>query len=241
VPDSGVQDAAVRPQKRPYFVPDLFSFLNELRRHNNRDWFEQNKPRYEAVVKDPVLQFIADIGPRLAKISPHFVADPRPIGGSMMRIYRDIRFSKDKTPYKKSIGIHFWHQTQNDKAGPAFYLHLEPSGCVCGGGVWRPESAALNDIRDAIAADGSNWARAAGGRRFRSDFSFAGESLKQAPRGYASDHPSIEDIKRRDFAVSAPLADEEVISADFMNTLLGAYDAIAPFMRFLSEALKLPF
>jgi uncharacterized protein (TIGR02453 family) len=215
--------------------------LSELRRHNDKDWFERNKPRYEAAVKDPVLRFIAGIAPRLAKISPHFTADPRPVGGSMMRIYRDIRFSKDKTPYKTSIGIHFWHQAQKDKTGPAFYLHLEPSGCVCGGGVWRPESAELKAIRDAIAADGSKWARAVAGRQFRSDFSLVGESLKQAPKGYAASHPYIEDIKRRDFAFSTPLADEEVISADFVNILLGAYQAIAPFMRFLSEALKLPF
>ena len=226
---------------RPYFAPDLFSFLSELRRHNDRAWFERNKLRYEAVVKDPVLHFIADIAPGLAKISRHFTADPRPVGGSMMRIYRDIRFSKDKTPYKTSIGLHFSHQAQKDKTGPAFYLRLEPGGCVCGGGVWRPEPAALKAIRDAIAADGRKWARAVAGRRFRPDFSLVGETLKQAPKGYAADHPYIADIKRRDFAGSAPLADEAVIGADFMSTLLGAYQAMAPFMRFLSEALKLPF
>ena len=136
--------------KRPYFTSDLFSFLSDLRRHNERGWFEQNKRRYEAIARDPALKFIADIGPRLAKISPYFVADPRPVGGSMMRIYRDIRFSEDKTPYKTGIGMHFWHQATNKGVGPAFYLHLEPRGCIAGGGIWRPDSIALKKFETVL-------------------------------------------------------------------------------------------
>jgi uncharacterized protein (TIGR02453 family) len=227
--------------KRPYFTPDLFSFLSELRQHNERGWFEHHKARYETVAREPALRFIADIASYLAKISPYFVADPRPVGGSMMRIYRDVRFSKDKSPYKTSVGIHFWHQARKDDIAPAFYLHLEPGACVAGGGVWRPDGVALKAIRDSIGLHGNAWRRAIASRRFESDVSLVGESLKQAPKGYDPDHPFIVDIKRRDFAASIPLTDDQVTGTDFMSTLLDTYHTISPFIRFLSEALKLSF
>jgi uncharacterized protein (TIGR02453 family) len=90
----------------PYFTPDLFRFLRELKAHNNRDWFQANKERYERSLRDPFLQLVSDLGPRLKAISAQFVADPKPVGGSMMRIYRDTRFSKDKTPYKTAVMAH---------------------------------------------------------------------------------------------------------------------------------------
>ncbi len=124
-----------------YFTPELFQFLRELRRHNDRKWFLQNKERYEIAVRDPFLRLIADLGPLLKKFSPHFLADPSPVGGSMMRICRDLRFSKDKTPYKTSVSAHSGHESAMDGASPAFYLHLEPGNSSIGGGVWRPPPA----------------------------------------------------------------------------------------------------
>src|ERR1044071_1022002 len=100
-----------------YFAPAVFRFLGELHAHNERDWFNANKQRYERDVRDPILRFIADIGPRLQKISPHLVADPRPSGGSLFRIYRDTRFSKDKSPYKTHLGAHFFHEKSRPSAG----------------------------------------------------------------------------------------------------------------------------
>src|SRR6185369_3813459 len=111
------------PQPSLMFTRAAFAFLRELRDHNDREWFAANKQRYEKVVRDPALQFIAGFGPRLHKISPHLVADPRPVGGSMFRIYRDTRFSRDKSPYKTHLGIHFFHEKAKAAASvPGFYL-----------------------------------------------------------------------------------------------------------------------
>ena len=227
--------------KTAYFTPDLFRFLRELRLHNNRDWFQENKERYERSVRDPFLRFVADLGPRLKKISPYFVADPRPVGGSMMRIYRDIRFSKDKTPYKTAVAAHFWHVKGTEGATPAFYLRLQPGNSSAGGGIWRPEPGALKRIRNAIAEDGKTWKRIKDGREFRSSCGMAGESLKRPPPGFDKDHPLIEDLKRKDFAIMTPLADKCVASASFMDDLLEAFQAGSPFLSFLTEAIALTF
>ncbi len=224
-----------------FLTRDLFRFLRELARNNNREWFQRNKDRYEADVRDPVLRFIADVRPGINKISPHFVADPAPVGGSMMRIYRDIRFSRDKSPYKTSIGVHFWHAGGTEGATPAFYLHLSPDGSSAGAGVWRPESGALKRIREAIVTDPKKWQRVTSSREFQSSRGMAGESLQRPPRGYDPNHPFIEDIKRKDFAVSLPLAENRICSPDFIEILLEAFRASAPFTRFLTQALGLPF
>lgn len=224
-----------------YFTQDLFQFLRDLKRNNNRDWFRRNKDRYETAVRDPVLNFIADVGPGIKKLSRYFVADASPIGGSMMRIYRDIRFSRDKSPYKTAIGLHFWHVEGNEGATPALHLRLEPGDSSVGAGVWRPEPRALKQIRDAIVAEPKKWERATSGRDSRSSCGMAGESLKRPPRGYDPNHPFIDDIKRRDFAVSMPLSDDQVCGPDFMEVLLETFRASAPFAKFLTQALGLPF
>ena len=224
-----------------YFTSELFQFLKELRQHNDREWFLRNKDRYETAVRAPFLRLIADLGPRLKTLSPHFLADPSPVGGSMMRIYRDLRFSKDKTPYKTFVAAHFEHNDGANEASPAFYLRLEPGGSSIGGGVWRPPPPELREIRDAIFSKPDNWRKAVAGRSFRSGCGLVGESLKKAPPGYAPDHPLIEDIKRRDFATSTALEDREVLAADFIGTLITRFRAIGPFMRFLTEALGLRY
>src|ERR687888_2095108 len=108
------------------FTPALFSFLRDLRENNDREWFNANKQRYEDDVKEPALEFVSDFPPLLEEISPHLVADPRPVGGSLFRIYRDTRFSKDKTPYKTHTGISFRHEVAKDVHAPVYYLHLDP-------------------------------------------------------------------------------------------------------------------
>jgi uncharacterized protein (TIGR02453 family) len=224
-----------------YFTPDLMRFLGELKSHNNRDWFNANKERYERSVRDPFLRFVADLQPRLEKISPHFVADPSPVGGSMMRIYRDTRFSKDKTPYKTAVMAHFQHKKGKEGATPAFYLRLQPGDSSVGAGIWHPEPAALKRIRKAIVADSATWGRIKDGREFRSSCGMAGESLKRPPPGFDADHPFIEDLKRKDFATMARLDDKRVAGASFMDDLLEAFSTTSPFLSFLTKAVGLPY
>jgi uncharacterized protein (TIGR02453 family) len=226
-------------EQHSYFTNDLFRFLEELRRHNERDWFRRNKERYETTVHGPFISFIGDLGAPLRKINPYMVADPRPVGGSMMRIYRDIRFSPDKTPYKTSVAAHFWDARGKEGATPAYYLHLEPGSSMIGAGIWRPAPGALKKIRDAIVADSKRWRRVTSAADFRSSCGTAGQSLKRPPAGYDPKHPLIEDIKRKDFATSSPLDDREVCGPYFMRSVLDAFRASAPFIEFLSDAVGL--
>ena len=222
-----------------YFGPGLFRFLRDLKTHNERGWFEANKHRYENDVRGPFLRLIADLAPGLKKINPNFVADPSPNRGSLMRIYRDIRFSKDKSPYKTHAAAHFWHPKGKDGAAPAYFLYLEPGHSVIGGGIWQPEPKALKKIRDKIAGDPKGWGRATTGGALGSTCSMAGESLKRPPAGYDPALPFIDDIKRKDFAISTPLTDKEITGDDFLDLVLQRLRATAPFVQFVSNAVGL--
>src|SRR5438445_782109 len=196
------------------FSPALFSFLKELRDNNTREWFAENKTRYVEHVQEPAIEFIAAFAPFLEKVSPNFRADARPVGGSLFRIHRDVRFSKDKTPYKTHVGIHFRHRSASDAHAPGFYLHLEPGGVFAAAGMWRPDSASQRAIRDAIGEDPRAWKRATTGG-FGTTHRLMGDSLKRPPPGFGPDHPLIEDLKRKDFVGEAHLSERDVTSTGF--------------------------
>ena len=225
----------------PHFTPHLFDFLMDLRVNNNREWFQDNKDRYERHVKEPLLGFIEDFGPRLHTISPHFVADARANGGSMFRIYRDVRFSKDKTPYKTQAAAQFRHEAGKTAHAPGFYLHLAPGEVGAGVGIWRPATPTLNEIRNAIVADPDGWGEASNDPGFLSEFSIVGDSLKRAPKGFDSDHPLIEDLRRKDHIAWVDFDEEDVVSPGFLEEFAGVCRQAAPYMRFLTSALGLPF
>jgi len=227
--------------KKSYFSPALFEYLRQLKKNNNRDWFMHNKARYESDVRDPALRFIADIGPGLRKISPHVVADPRPNGGSMFRINRDIRFSADKSPYKTWAAMGFSHDRGREGSAPGFYLHLEPGTAWGGGGVHAPAGPALTKIRDAIVADAATWKRITRAPKFAPSYKLMGEALKRAPQGYDPDHPLIEDLKRKSFVWHAQFSEAEACAPDFMDRYLEACRTAAPFSRLLARAVGVPW
>jgi uncharacterized protein (TIGR02453 family) len=218
------------------FGPELFRFLAELKDHNDREWFAANKERYEADLLEPALAFIEDFEPHLHAISPHFRADARRVGGSMFRIYRDTRFSKDKTPYKTMAGIYFKHEQSKDVRAPGFYLHLAPGDVFAGGGVWHPDTKTANAIREAVAADPEGWqaatARVELGR---------GEALKRVPHGFDRDHPLADDLKRKDFAAIERMSEEEATAPRFLERYAQACHSMAPLMRFLCSAVGVRF
>ena len=187
-----------------YFKPALFVFLRELVDNNDRVWFKANQERFERDVREPALDFIGDMAGPLAKISPRFDADTRKVGGSLFRIQRDTRFSKDKTPYKTHVGIHFRHAaTKEDVHAPGFYLHLEPKGCFAALGLWHPSTVHANAIRQAIVDDPGGWKGVSRQKRFKDVYGeLEGESLKRPPRGFDPDNPLIDDLKRKDFIAS---------------------------------------
>lgn len=221
---------------QPYFSPRLFQFLAQLRRNNRRAWFLKHKPEYEEFARQASLRFITDLRLRLREVSPWLVANPKPVGGSLFRIYRDVRFSKDKSPYKTHVGMHFPHASSSEMVhAPGLYLHLEPNGCFLAGGVWQPDPRSLARIRDAIAWKPDEW------RAAKRGLELGGDTLSRAPRGYPADHPLVEDLKRKDFVASVDLRDKQVCSARFMEHFLRGAHKIIPLLKFLSEAEKLRF
>jgi len=223
------------------FSPRLFRFLRDLAQNNNREWFHAAKDRYESDVRHPALRLISDFGPLLATISPHFTADPRPVGGSLFRIHRDVRFSRDKSPYKTSVGIQFRHKQARDVHAPGFYLHLEPGSVFAGIGLWHPDSKSLKQLRDALVADPARWRRVVNGKRFAAAYELSGESLKRPPRGYDPDHTLIDDLKRKDFIAVATLTQKQVTSPGFLQHYVELCRSGRPFMKLLCEAIAIPF
>lgn len=220
-----------------HITPELFRFFRDLKKHNNREWFRKNKSRYEDVVRNPLLELVSDFAPRLHRISPHLVADPRPNGGSLFRIYRDIRFSKDKTPYKTAAGVRFPHEATKNVHTPGFYLHLEPGSVFAGAGIWHPESKTLRQVRDAIVADPKGYQRSISGKAFKSGCKLGGESLKRPPKGYDPEHPLIDELKRKDFIAYAELTEKQACARDFESRLAKAFRAMAPYTAYLTRAV----
>jgi uncharacterized protein (TIGR02453 family) len=224
-----------------YISPELFAFLRELKANNDRAWFEANKERYERQVRQPLLAFIADFGLRLAEISRHYIADARPLGGSLFRIYRDVRFSPDKNPYKTAAGIQFRHESGKDVHAPGFYLHLEPDNVFAGAGLWRPDKATLTKIRDAIVAAPERWRAVSEDLAFRSVYRLGGESLQRPPQGYDPDHPFITDLKRKEFIAGISFSEAETCDPAFIDRYADACRRAGPFMEFLTTAVGLPW
>ena len=224
-----------------HFKPALFRFLSDLQDNNTREWFQANKDRFEGDLKEPALRFIVDFGAPLHKISPHFRADPRPVGGSLFRIYRDVRFSKDKSPYKTHAGLHFRHEAGKDAYTPGFYLHLEPRGCLVGVGLWHPDNPTLKILRDAVVADPEAWRKAVENPAFKKHFTVTGDMLKRPPRGYDPDHPLVEVLKLKDFTALAPLTQKQVTSPGFIDEFAGLCRAGGPLVQWVCRALGQPY
>jgi uncharacterized protein (TIGR02453 family) len=219
--------------RNAYFGPGVFQFLVDLKAHNDRDWFLANKARFEEQARDPFLRLIADLRPGFEKISPRIVVDPSTTRGSMLRIYRDIRFSANKTPYKTHLSAHFWHAKAKPEAVPGYYIHVEPEACMLGAGAWRPEPRGAQKIRNAIVADPKRW------KQVRSKHNLVGETLKRAPGGIDPQHPLIDDLKRKSFEVTMPLKESDVCSPNLLKVILAAFQSTAPYVQFLTEAVGL--
>ncbi|OQA33915.1 MAG: hypothetical protein BWY57_00881 [Betaproteobacteria bacterium ADurb.Bin341] len=223
------------------FTKATLGFLDELAAHNERAWFETHKTQYETLVRAPALDFIAAMAPALQAFAPHFRADPRKMGGSLMRVYRDIRFSRNKTPYKTNIGIQFRHELAKDVHAPGFYVHIATDGCLLAVGCWHPEADALGKIRDLVAQQPEQWFAARDAKPFVDHWQLDGERLKRPPRGYDVMHPAIEDIKRKDFVAVTPLSFNEVIGPGLVKLASQRFADTAPLMKFLCAALGVTY
>lgn len=223
-------------------TPALFAFFRDLTENNDRAWFAENRHRYEQHVKAPLVKFIREFAAPLHSISPHFTAIPK-VGGSLFRIYRDIRFSKDKSPFKTSAGVHFRHEAGKSAHAPGFYLHLAPNEVFAAIGVWGPPSAPLRSIRQFIVDNPNEWLDVTQGEAFASTYNrdLAADSLKRAPKGFDPNHPLIDELKRKHFVASAPLTEEAVCAVDFLPNLHAIWQRGAGFMSYLTRAVDLPW
>ena len=223
------------------FTRTTFRFLETLAANNERQWFEEHKQEYEDHVRTPALEFIDRMSDEMPSISRHFLAQPKKAGGSLMRVYRDTRFSRDKTPYKTNIGIQFRHELGKDVHAPGYYLHIAPEGSFLAVGLWRPEPDALFRIRQAIVQNEESWLAARDDTQFRNHFTLEGDTLANAPRGFARDHPLVADLKRKDFIAMVSLGRNVVTSKNLRPHVVEHYRQAAPYMRFLCGALGLRF
>jgi uncharacterized protein (TIGR02453 family) len=224
-----------------YFTPASLRLMREFARNNNREWFAANKSRYEATLRDPFLHLIGDLAAPLQKISTHYRADPRPSGGSMFRIYRDTRFSNDKTPYKTWLGARLFHERLRQVPAPSFYLHIQPADSFIGGGLWHPESPTLKRVRDFIIDNPAAWRKAVHNKRFGEKFAMGGDSLTRPPRGYPAEHELIDDIKRKSFAAWSTFGDKEACSTELRDIVIDGCKGIAPMIDYLCASLDLEF
>ena len=224
-----------------YFTKPTFTFLTTLAANNTREWFEEHKQEYENLVRTPALDFIADMAEEMPAISKHFRAVPKKVGGSLMRVQRDTRFSRDKTPYKTNIGIQFRHEVGKDVHAPGYYVHIEPGECFVGVGLWHPEADVLFKVRDAIVKNGEAWVAARDDKMFRKHYEILGDKLANAPRGFAKDHPLVEDLKFKDFTALARMSDAEMTAKNSRAQVAEHFRQAAPYMRFLCEAMELRF
>jgi uncharacterized protein (TIGR02453 family) len=230
--------------RQSYFTPAVFAFLKELEGNNNKQWWDENKDRYIRVIREPAQEFIADFGERLGGLSDHFIADVRTNGGSLMRPYRDVRFSKDKTPYKTNIGIQFRHELGKDVHAPGFYVHIERGACFAGIGLWNPETKVTYQIRDAIYEDPGRWKKATRYKVFTDVWDLDTEDadhLKQVPKQYDPGFAYADDLRMKSFIAGHPMTHKTVTSPDFDDDLYKVFKAGSNLNSFLCNAVGLPY
>lgn len=218
-----------------HFGAGLFRFLTELKAHNTREWFNDNKARYVAEVEEPMRAFITDLAPRLSKVSRAFIVDPKRTGGSMFRIYRDTRFSEDKSPYKTHVAAQFRHADGvKHVSAPGFYLHLAPRDCRGGGGIYHPDTPTLTRVRQKMIESPKAWSavKAAG-------LEIQGSRLVRVPAGYDPNHRFADDFKWKDLYATGTFAQREVCAPGFVDSYVEECARVAPLVAFVTKALGL--
>ena len=220
----------------------FFDFLTRLAANNDRDWFAEHKAEYQNCVQEPGVALVERLVKPLAKVAPMLAAVPRSHGGSVMRVYRDTRFSPDKTPYKTHLGLALDHAAGGDcQSVPGAYVHLSPTESFVAIGCWQPPKEPLAAIRSSIDVDPAAWKKAIGGKAFRQTLQLGGSSLKTSPRDYDKDHPMIVDLRRKDFVAISPVTIDQWLHNDPAELIVQRIKAARPFARWLADAVGVPW
>lgn len=203
-------------------------FLKDLEKNNNREWFQSNKDKYENTLQN-IKEVSAEVKEKLSK--KDLIEDAK-----VFRIYRDVRFSKDKAPYKNNLGVHFTRATKKLRGG--YYLHIQPGESFAGGGFWAPSPEDLKRIRDEFAFDTKTIRKITSGKTFVKYFgTLGGDELKTAPSGYDRNHPGIDLIRKKQFVVMRKFTDKEVTDKNFVKEVVATFEAMRPFFDYMSEVL----
>lgn len=209
-----------------------FTFLNKVKENNNRDWFADNKSLYTSELES-VITFADSV---LNEMNKHDSIETATGKKSLYRIYRDTRFSKDKTPYKTYFSGYFKRATNLLRGG--YYFHIEPGNSFVGGGFWSPNSADLLRIRKEIASDASELRTIINDKKFITIFGqLDGEKVKTAPRNFDKDHQNIDLLRYKQFLVGKKFSDKEVLSPDFYKKVNETFIAMRPLFNFMSTVL----
>ncbi len=227
------------------FTTATLRFLRSLARNNRKPWFEAHRVEFEAVVQAPMRALIEEMDVRLARFAPEIIGDPR---RSMFRIYRDIRFSKDKSPYKTHAACWFYHRDgsravgrEATGGGAGFYFHIAPGSCFAGGGMWMPPREALAQLRDAIVEDPRRFQRIVTDRRVARRLGGLDEDamLTRVPRGFPANHPAARWLRFQSLTLGRQLLDAQAVSARLPALLETDFRLIVPLVRWINGVLGL--
>jgi uncharacterized protein (TIGR02453 family) len=218
------------------FPPETLRFLRQLKRNNNREWFLAHKDVYELKVKDPMTELVLALGPLIQRSAPEFVVNPK---RAIYRIYRDIRFSSDKSPFKTHVAAMFVPRGVPKKSGACLYFHIEPAEVLIAGGIYMPDPATLRVVRRHIAAHWEELLAITNQRNFRKLFgSLQGDRLIRSPLGYPVNHPAIDFLRQKQFYVSCTEPVELAGKPDLLPRLLTLFSAMIPLVRFLNAPIE---
>jgi uncharacterized protein (TIGR02453 family) len=219
--------------KKIIIEKSTMDFLKAIAKNNNRDWFTDNKETY-LKANENMIDFADAL---LLKMKTHDNIENESGKKSLFRIYKDIRFSKDKTPYKSHFAGHFTRATKQLRGG--YYFHIEPgnkSGMA--GGFWNPNPEDLKRIRQDIDRNYKDWKKLLANKTLKNTFGeMDGEKVNSAPKGYAKDNPAIDLLRYKQYLFWAPFTDKEVMSDDFVTKANAALKALRPFFDYMSEVL----
>jgi len=221
---------------QPRFSERAIRFLRSLKRNNRREWFQPRKDEYELHVRGAMLAIVAQLAVDMRRVCPELVVDPRT---AIYRIYRDTRFSANKTPYKTHVAAVFPWRGLPKHEGAGLYFHVAPEEIWIGGGMYAPQTSQLHAVREHIAANSRRLRSIVESAAFRRMFGrLEGERLQRVPRGFTPDHEAAEFLKYRQFLAGRELAPSVATSARFYPTLLETFRTATPLIRFLNEPLK---
>lgn len=211
------------------------NFLRALARNNRREWFQEHKEAYLQTVKEPMEEFVLAMGEEFARFAPEFLATPK---ASAYRIYRDTRFSADKTPYKTHAGAVFPCRGLGKHGGAGFYVHVSAEQLFVGGGLYMPAPADLLAVREHLARKHHLFRKRISAKTFTERFgSLSGEQLTRVPRGFPKDHPGADLLRRKQFLAMRPLEPMLAMQRQFFEEAVESFQVLLPVLRFLNEPI----